>query len=958
MKKIIKISAALSAALCVALPLASCSSNVLEGPTGFSLDENYNLSWAPVVNARSYLIDIKNVETGESQEAASRRESISLSYLAMGDYDIRIRAVGDGSHYRNSEWSAIVSFNRAYESGCQYRLIDNGSEYEVAAVSLTATSLVLEDSYRGKPVTSIGNSAFRRANKLESLTVGKYVTTIGEGAFYNCVALKEISIPDSVTSIGKEAFQACKSLESFVVPAGVTELEASTFAYCRGLKEIELSNVTEIGDSVFDNCSGLEEFTISDGVESIGMRSFAAANALKEVTLGSGLTEIKSDAFSQCEALEKVNFNDAGNLKTIGDRAFQLSALSSLELPEGLETIGAGAFYYANKLETIGSIPDSVTQIGEYAFFATKYYTDIYNAGTEMLVYVDDWLIGCVEKDGKKLINLLAEDSQNVPNTYCMKEETVGIADSAFAGNQNLSKVELSKNVKYVGVTAFASCPMLYSFLTANSSLVSLNKGALAFNEALYQVEFDTSNKSKLKEIGEQAFYKCPKLTYRGSDTSSDFIPSTLDRIGARAFEGTGLYDNADENGVVYADDWVVGLVKDEDERFPSVEVVKLRDDVRGIADYTFYNCRELVSVDNSFNVLKIGKGAFYNCTALTGFTMSRDLQRIEDYAFYNCNELDINDLPIDLRSIGRSAFYNCARIYQIDMPDSLESMGDFAYYGCVNLRRVTLGNNLTEVGEYTFYRCARLNYVTIPSNIKKIGKSAFSGCDELKVLMMEEGVEEIGDFAFRSTAIEKISLPESVKSVGYAAFAQCANVEEIDLGRVETIGDFAFAENYGVRNLVIPDSVKTIGKGAFYSLGAAAEDEEGNPLGGVQCVIVCGRLDGIEAHAFYGCNAATVFLEDGNRNAEWGAGWNSSRRPTVWGVTLSEDKSYVVSLTVKGDTFEYFNTLNRLGSPYREGYSFAGWSLTENGSDIAYTTSNVASAPVGTVLYAVYIHE
>lgn len=957
--------------MCMAFPFASCKNGgYLESPTGFNLDENYNLSWSPVENARSYMLEITNVESGVINEATARRENVALSYLAVGDYDIRVRAVGDGSRFYDSDWSTSVSLSRAPESACQYKLINNGSEYEISSVSATVTELVLENTYRGKPVTSIGSSSFRRASSLETLVIGDYVTNIGENAFYNCKSLKSITIPDGVTSIGFSAFQSCISLESIKIPAGVTALADNTFSYCRNLKEIDLNNVTVIGNAAFESCISFTEFTVPDQIVSIGNSAFTGMTALKEITLGSGVVSIGNYCFNACTALDTVNFSKQSSLQTIGFGAFQYcTALQKIDLPNGLESIGQGTFMMAEKLNSV-SIPDSVTEVGYSAFYATKIYMDAVEAG-DMLVYVDNWLVNKLETTEKKIYNLYAENPQNLPDTYVIREDTVGIANSALSGASELYEVVLPKSVKYVGMYAFYGCPMLFRFVSDNTELVSLGLGAFMDDEELHQVVFDRSNTSKLKEIDSYAFYGCKNLNYSGSATSSRFIPLSVDRIGTFAFFDTALYKSADEDGVIYADDWVVGsqgsptVEEDANGEWHMVApsnpkpTITLREDVRGISDYAFHDCSELTTVGNSYRVEKIGRGAFYNCEKLEGFVMSPDLTRIEDYAFYGCTNLVVDSLPIDLRSIGRSAFYNCTQMRQVNMPEWLESVGDFAYYNCINLTSLRIGPGLTRIGDYTFYGCSRLMSVTVPSNIVKIGNSAFSNCTSLRELVLEEGVKEIGDFAFRSdVSLLRVNLPDSVKKVGDSAFLQCESVLEIDLGQVEDIGDFAFAENFGVRSLVIPESVKTIGNGAFYYLGTNAEDESGNKLGGVTSVIVAGSPDRIGANAFYGCNFATVYLTDDNRNAEWGTGWNSSRRPAVWGVTLSEDKSYVVSVTVGENTFEYYDALNALSAPYRAGYTFAGWSVTENGTEIAYTVQNVITAPVGTTLYAVYIQN
>lgn len=961
MKKTVKAVISVSAAACFLLPLVGCDKAImLESPTEFNLDENYNLTWSPVENARSYIVDIKNVNTGESSEATSRRENVALSYLDMGDYDIRVRAVGDGSRFQSSDWSTVISFDRAYESGCRFQLINSGSEYELVSVSTSTSEIILEDSYRGKPVTSIGKTSFRGMKGIDTVKLGKCVTHISDGAFYNCTSLKSISIPDTVTSIGAAAFQGCASIQSFRVPAGVTMLADSLFAYCKELKEVDFNNVTEIGSAVFNSCPAIEVFEIPDGVEKIGSRAFAAAPNLKEITFGGGLASIGASAFADCENLDTVHFSESGNLKSIGMTCFKNCGFTSIDLPDGLESIGSEAFRNASKLES-ATIPESVTIVGSHAFYGSKLYNDAKDAG-DRLIYADNWLVDAIYKQDDQFINVLDSNPENLEKTQIFREDTIGIADRTFAG-YGIGEVKLSKNIKYVGASSFNGCPELYLFDASESALEIVDIGAFAFSPKLQFVFFDTKKTSKLKDIANYAFYNCEELMYSGSATSSRFIPESVEHIGAYAFYGTKLYEK-DIDTVIYADDWIVGCTGEYipigdwmyDIPADAKETITL-DNVRGIADYAFYNCKSLRTVENSAQVVHLGRGAFYGCNRLTSFVMNTNLKVIDDYAFYGCSNLMLSRLPTTLQTIGRAAFYGCEQLEKIDMPSRLTSVGDFAFYGCKNMTGVSLGSGIGEIGEYTFYGCNRLESVTIPANVKKIGKSAFSGCTSLAELTIEEGVEEIGDFAFRSNnSLTSIELPDSVKKVGDCSFLQCESVERIDLGSVEEIGDFAFAENFNVKSLVVPESVKTIGQAAFYYLGVNANNDS-MPANGCS-VIISGSPEKIEAHAFYGCNFTTIYANDENRDADWGTGWNSSRRPTIWGVTLSEDKSYVVSITINENTFENYDVLNAPAAPQREGYEFAGWSLIAGSSEVAYTILDVVTAPVGTTLYAVYIQH
>ena len=88
----------------------------------------------------------------------------------------------------------------------------NGYGYKVVDCDKKAENAVIPSTYKGKPVTSIGDSAFYACNDLTSVTIPNSVTSIGDFAFYNCTSLTSITIGDSVTSIGDLAFDGCKSL--------------------------------------------------------------------------------------------------------------------------------------------------------------------------------------------------------------------------------------------------------------------------------------------------------------------------------------------------------------------------------------------------------------------------------------------------------------------------------------------------------------------------------------------------------------------------------------------------------------------------------------------------------------------------------------------------------------------------------------------------------------------------
>ena len=87
--------------------------------------------------------------------------------------------------------------------------------YSVSAewgVALEGT-LVIPETYNGKPVVKIGDWAFWKCTGLTSVTIPNGVTTIGDSAFRSCSGLTSITIPETVTTIGEGAFENSDELE-------------------------------------------------------------------------------------------------------------------------------------------------------------------------------------------------------------------------------------------------------------------------------------------------------------------------------------------------------------------------------------------------------------------------------------------------------------------------------------------------------------------------------------------------------------------------------------------------------------------------------------------------------------------------------------------------------------------------------------------------------------------------
>ena len=241
----------------IALSLFSCAPTVAE-PTSLNFDEEtQTLRWGKVPGAYSYDVRIDGSEAVKNTKA----NQISLEYLNAGEHLIEVRTVPRDQAEEPSAWVSYKLF-KPEETGLRYKLINNRTEYELIGSGTAFGDVVMENEYRGKPVTAIAEKAFSGNKKITSLVVGEYVKVIEKNAFTKCSELTSITLPDSLVSIGEYAFQSCKSLTSITIPKGVAEIAPYTFSWCSALEKVEVKGaLTSIGEYAFSNCAGVRFFT-------------------------------------------------------------------------------------------------------------------------------------------------------------------------------------------------------------------------------------------------------------------------------------------------------------------------------------------------------------------------------------------------------------------------------------------------------------------------------------------------------------------------------------------------------------------------------------------------------------------------------------------------------------------------------------------------------------------------
>lgn len=253
-------------------------------------------------------------------------------------------------------------------------------------------------------------------------TTGTIIRYLGSDA--------EVTVPGTlygaaVKKVGEKAFSEAKELTKVILPDSVTEIGAYAFTPADG----------EDGSAKFS--SKLEEVVLPSGLSSLGEGAFQNT-AVKAVDVPAALAEVGTKAFNNCVGLKSVSIKKG--TKKIGESAFdKCSGLTSLTLPEGLQEIGNFAFRNCTSLPDL-KLPDSVQKIGNSAFnFCVKF--------TEVEI-------------PESVTSLGDNVFEFIPNltTAVLPESLHKIPAGLFKGCAKLGKVTFSKNIEEIGAEAFSGC--------------------------------------------------------------------------------------------------------------------------------------------------------------------------------------------------------------------------------------------------------------------------------------------------------------------------------------------------------------------------------------------------------------------------------------------------------------------------------------------------------------------
>lgn len=831
-----------------------------------------------------------------------------------------------------ARWAEIFEFEAGF-GGYNVKKPAAGAKY--------LTTITVPATYNGKKVLEIKAEAFTGCKNIVAINIPNSITKIVPEAFSDCSALESVTIyevegtvdpvyyspeitgadgkthkdgvvikndgvtgktlfyfpnaktgnngvytiPDDVETIPAEIFSG-REITKIIVPASVTNVMANGFATARYLTEVEFLAALEgteekaltIDEKAFEGCYRLENLILPARLMTMKLYDAKAADG-----------SYTQSVFKGCSHL--ANIEVRGNAAPDQERVY--SAQNGMLLSADGKTL---LYYPAGKTDTAVVLPDSVTSIGDRAFYKnTKIKTFVVPA---RLQYIGESAFEGCGGNTYGLETLTFEGGEG--------DADLRIEDRAFYGCWKIEALTLTENVRYLGESAFGDTRHITE-VTVNSS------GSVTFKDGAFVSAYGGSGVRTL-HIGKGLANVDISAVFGG--TNAVLATVTVDKENNYYYEGSDgvIYDKHlnEEQVNVPTKILYYPILKEGEYELPG--------SITTIGANVFVGRQKLTKVTIGANVTEIGNAAFKDCTALTevvwkkpvvsaeGVTAEEQALTLGDNVFSGCYGFTAFVLPARVTSIGDGAFQNCKYMTTFTFEDGTGALtiGAKAFSGCHALTALALREGVVSVGDGAFANCAELVSVSLPASVERLGtwaevqeegsetkKYTFVSMDLFKTTGVSPKLERVdvnennthyysengmlfgkyekeGD---ETTAKEvpvrlyfcpfaktgDVKLPNTLIEIYKEAFAYNTGVTSVSFnGELASeafdIGENALYNATALTTFELPVGLKTIKTGLFKGCS------------GLKTIVVPNTVSSIAAGAFQGCvSLATVNFAEGN---------------------------------------------------------------------------------------------
>lgn len=777
------------------------------------------------------------------------------------------------------------------------------SAYSVRAANTSISgNIEIPQTYNGKPVVVIQNSAFKDCSNVTSVLIPNSIKSIGINAFENCSNITEITIPEGVTLIGNNTFKGCVKLASASFPTSIESFGANAFAGCTSLTSIVLpKNIQEIGANAFANCSKLATIEVFGDTPATLKTGVFPSNVSKIYVKPSLVSTYKTSwaeykdkivGFTQCTITYNLN-GGTNNNKNI-------TSFLKIDLPVKL---------YAPTKENADFLGWYTT-----SDFSGEKVTEI--TTTENITLYARW-------DRKMTITYVLNGGVNLSNLTTITDSMLPytLSDATKSGYNFIgwfTDAELTRSI-YV-INTYGDITLYADWEEINPDLVfTLNSDGNSYSVKARSTDISGEVKipATYKRLpvttlpGDTAFRGCSKLT-------ALFIPKSVTTIKVDN-QYWNLFRDCSTSLVLYCEPesqpsgwsaywnycgssylrvvWGAADIGHQNSEWQYVEksdgTVKVLKYIGSSADVLMPNEIE------SKNISEIEKGCFEANTSIISIVVSENVVIIGNRAFSNCSSMRRIFLPVSVKSISASDYYNspfngCAGtlvIYSGILTEPSDWDWHWKQYSSSSSVLTTvwgvpgIGQNdsnweYVEKNDKTILLVRYMGesiVVTIPSNISgkminEVYESCFVAKSDITSIDIPNSLTKFGANAFATyNSLTKVNISNLSSWFNITFVNENSNplyranhlfINGTELTNLAIPSSINMIKNYalygasGIKSITIPSSVTTIG---CYAFGSCR---------GITSITIPDSVTNIENSAFDGCTALVSVILSNNLSA------------------------------------------------------------------------------------------
>lgn len=705
--------------------------------------------------------------------------SLAIALSALIATPAQAVVLSDGTYSCSTGLPSAATPNFTVTGG----VVSLGSNCSGSLVLPEGVTTVGVSAFENSGVTSISfpasifiieASAFRNASSVTSITFPAGLGDIGDGAFQGAASLQNVYFEGTeAPSSANNAFGSLPNQATAHILANATGFGPSGGTW-NGLIVSRAFQAGMMSDGTFDCNTGVRQTTASSpNITVEGATVIENPDCLGAVIIPSGVTAIDAYAFTN-GALTSIDL--PSSLRTIGFAAFRnTDDLVSVNMRSGVTSIGGQAFQNADSLVEI-IIPATVTSIGANVFAFTDSLESVTFAG------------GITSVPSETFLDAQALETVTLPNSVT----SIGV--EAFAGTAALQSVTMPSSLTSIGDQAFEDSGL--PSINIPGSVISI--GYRAFKDT-YSLTSLTLN-SGLDTIGDYAF--------AGAGLTSVVIPSSVTQIGEGAFAGASAL--------------------------------------------------HAITIPNGITTIQ--QATFAGTSSITSVTIPSSVTTIEDFAFEDAPLASIYFLGNAPTTVGNMAFNNVPNTAKVLIQPGATGFGSTwngftvasatadGYYACSTGAPAVSGQRFLITNRVLVNAVDCVGAVVIPPGITSIDDGAFQAAavseilvpaslatvsaDALRVpsLMSMQVAPNNAAFssidgvlfnAARTTLLTypaakpgaSYSVPASVLTIGNLAFLGAGSLSTVSFaGNAPTVGINAFGGVAGSAQAVVGDSATGFG--------------------------------------------------------------------------------------------------------------------------------------------------